>query len=104
MPSLLIHCVRFHSAPAHASLRYHEVGDARFQDRRQHHIARLAHKGTNPGNTAGPVLPHRPSKTPPVLRNHREGLVTCSTVATCPEKTTHVGSLVTQWKHQRFPK
>ena len=55
-----------------------------------------------PGNTAGPVLPHRPSETPPVLRNHREGLVTCSTVATCPEKTTPVGLLVTRRKHQRF--
>ncbi len=58
---------------------------------------------TNPGNTAGPVLPHRPSETPPVLRNHREGLVTCSTVATRTEKTTPVGSLVTQRKHRRFP-
>ena len=78
--------------------------------RLRHHIpgSRLAprcgaNRGVpNPRNTAGPVLPHRPSKTPPVLRNHREGLVTCSTVATCTEKTTPVGLLVTQRKHQRF--
>ena len=67
------------------------------------HLLRLRPKQpANPGNTAGPVLPHRPSETPPVLRNHREGLVTCSTVATCTEKTTPVGSLVTQRKHRRF--
>src|ERR1700761_2367447 len=58
--------------------------------------AGLTHEeSTNPGNTAGPVLPHRPSEAPPVRTNHREGLVTCSTVATCTEKTTPVGQSVT---------
>jgi hypothetical protein len=103
MPSLPIHCVRFHSAQAHASLRYHAGRDTQLQDRGQSSTAPSVNIPANPGNTAGPVLPHRPSETPPVLRNHREGPVTCSTVATCTEKTTPVGSLVTQRKHRRFP-
>src|ERR1700733_7173952 len=73
-----------------------------FQDQSQLPTAPLGEKAqADPGNTAGPVLPHRPSETQPVLRNHREGLVTCSTVATCPKKTSPVGLLVTQRKHQR---
>ncbi len=112
-PAILIrrpchHCTFTASASAlHERTRpCHTTQDEtpQFQDRSQSRTAPPAIQGTNPGNTAGPVLPHRPSETPPVLRNHREGLVTCSTVATCTEKTTPVGSLVTQRKHRRFPR
>src|ERR1700728_2325597 len=48
---------------------------------RSHGLRTIACRKT-PGNTAGPVLPHRPSKTLPVLRNHREGQVTVPNVTT----------------------
>ena len=103
MPSLHTHRVRLHYARTHTRLPRNAGRDATIQDRSHSATALSAQKArTNPGNTAGPVLPHRPSETPPVLRNHREGLVTCSTVATCTEKTTPVGSTVTQRKHRRF--
>ena len=57
---------------------------------------------SHPGNTAGPVLPHRPSKTPPVLRNHREGQVTMLYVTTRSGKTTPVGPIVTTSEAQRL--
>src|ERR1700744_4013864 len=105
MPSLHAYRGRRHCARADASPPLKARRNSTIQDRRHFATALSAQKArTDPGNTAGPVLPHRPSKTPPVLRNHREGLVTCSTVATRTEKTTPVGSLVTQRKHQRFPK
>ena len=44
--------------------------------------ARMMQSGAN---TAGPVLPHRPSKPPPSLRNRREGTVTYPTLPLCSE-------------------
>src|ERR1700722_11575526 len=63
----------------------------RVPDRRQPRTAQLASRRITPGNTAGPVLPHRPSKTPPVLRNHREGQVTMLNV------TNPVGKDKSRW-------
>ena len=57
-------------AKAHASRPRSVAGDVDHLDCRQSECC------MSPENTAGPVLPHRPSKTPPVLRNHREGQVT----------------------------
>ena len=43
-----------------------------------------------PGHTAGPVLQHRPSGTPPRLWSEQEGLAMWATLATPPAKTTLV--------------